>query len=68
MLHQFCEVKYRNEQSVVQALGLTKNCLCTDRDLPVRVEAAMALQGLLSEQTSGKLSPQSPVWDLQLVT
>ncbi len=35
------------------ALDLTRNALCTDKELPVRVEAAIALQMLLTEQDKG---------------
>lgn len=50
MLHYFSEIKFKQEQILVEAIGLTTNALLTDQDLPVKVEAAIALQMLLSAQ------------------
>lgn len=38
----------------MKALELTHNALTTDKELPVRVEAAIALQMLLAEQDRAK--------------
>jgi hypothetical protein len=54
MLHHFNEVKFKDEKNLLQALVLTKNCLCTDKDLPVRVEAAIGLQMLITSQAKGE--------------
>lgn len=53
VLNQFAEVKYKNAANLQQALELARNALCTDKELPVRVEAAITLQMLLSEQENG---------------
>lgn len=50
MLHYFSEIKFKQEQILVDAIRLTTNALLTDQDLPVKVEAAIALQMLLSAQ------------------
>lgn len=50
MLHYFSEIKFKQENILVEAVGLTVNALLNDQDLPVRVEAAIALQMLLSSQ------------------
>ena len=54
VIHYFSEVKFKQEQSLTIALELTRNALCTDKELPVRVEAAIALQMLLTEQEKAK--------------
>jgi len=54
VVRQFCELKYQTPQTVQQAVELVKNALCTDKDLPVRVEAAIAVQMLISEQEHAK--------------
>ncbi|XP_005102563.1 importin-7 isoform X2 [Aplysia californica] len=54
VVRQFAELKYRNWQNVNQAVELVKVALCTDKDLPVRVEAAIAVQMLITEQEKAK--------------
>ena len=54
MVRQFAELKYKNWQTVNQAVELVKVALCGDKDLPVRVEAAIAIQMLISEQEKAK--------------
>ncbi|KAG7199899.1 hypothetical protein KM043_014345 [Ampulex compressa] len=50
VLHYFSEIKFKQQQILVEAIRLTTNALLTDQDLPVKVEAAIALQVLLSAQ------------------
>ncbi|XP_012141645.1 importin-7 msk [Megachile rotundata] len=50
VLHYFSEIKFKQEQILVEAVRLTTSALLTDQDLPVKVEAAIALQMLLSAQ------------------
>ncbi|XP_059170655.1 importin-7-like [Physella acuta] len=54
VIRNFCEMKFRNDQNLVGAVELVKNALCSDKDLPVRVEAAIALQMLISDQEKAK--------------
>lgn len=49
-------MKFKQENNLYQALEQTKNCMCNDKELPVRVEAAIALQMLISDQDKGKFS------------
>lgn len=53
-MHYFCEIKFRNETNLLTALQLTQNSLLNDKELPVKVEAAVALQMLISNQEKGK--------------
>lgn len=50
VLCKFSEVKFQNPQVLIQALQLAKNALLNDRELPVKVEAAIVLQEYLSTQ------------------
>lgn len=50
VLHYFCEIKFRNEGNLVTALQLTQGSLLNDKELPVKVEAAIALQMLITNQ------------------
>ncbi|KAL5007680.1 hypothetical protein ScPMuIL_016486 [Solemya velum] len=54
VLRYFCELKFKTDGNLLRALELTKGCLCGDKDLPVRVEAAIALQMLITEQEKAK--------------
>lgn len=58
VLHYFCEVKFKSDQNLQTALELTRRCLIDDREMPVKVEAAIALQVLISNQEKGR-SPLS---------
>ncbi|XP_071104621.1 importin-7-like [Haliotis cracherodii] len=55
VIRYFCELKFRNEQNLMQAAEMIKACLCNDKDLPVRVEAAIALQMIITEQEKAKI-------------
>ncbi|XP_022089193.1 importin-7-like [Acanthaster planci] len=48
VLHQFCEAKFKNERNLMTALDLTRNSLIHDKEMPVKVEAAIALQELIT--------------------
>ncbi|XP_043915217.1 importin-7 [Protopterus annectens] len=54
VLHYFCEVKFKSDQNLQTALELTRRCLIDDKELPVKVEAAIALQVLISNQEKAK--------------
>lgn len=54
VLHYFCEVKFKSDQNLQTALELTRLCLINDNEMPVKVEAAIALQVLISNQEKGR--------------
>ncbi|XP_061173648.1 importin-7-like [Saccostrea echinata] len=54
VLKHFCELKFKNENNLKTALEMVRNSLCSDKELPVRVEAAVALQVLLVEQEKAR--------------
>ncbi|XP_044268843.1 importin-7 [Tribolium madens] len=50
VLHYFAEFPFRQENVLMEAVNLTVRALLHDTDLPVKVEAAIALQSLLNYQ------------------
>lgn len=52
-MHYFSEI-FKSEQILVEAIRLITNALLTDQDLPVKVEAAIALQMMLAAQTKAQ--------------
>ncbi|ESO95346.1 hypothetical protein LOTGIDRAFT_214997 [Lottia gigantea] len=54
VIRSFSKLKYKNPMNLTNAIELIKACHCTDKDLPVRVEAAMALQMLITDQEKAK--------------
>nr|XP_016934597.1 importin-7 [Drosophila suzukii] len=50
VLHYFCDVQIKNPQVLAEIMRLTTNALLTDKELPVKVEAAIGLQMFLSSQ------------------
>ncbi|KAK7913326.1 hypothetical protein WMY93_013537 [Mugilogobius chulae] len=54
VLHYFCEVKFKSDQNLQTALDHTRLCLINDNEMPVKVEAAIALQVLISNQEKAK--------------
>jgi len=49
-MHYFSEIKFKSEQILIEVIRLITNALLTDQDLPVKVEAAIALQMILTAQ------------------
>lgn len=54
VLHYFCEMPFRTEANLLRAVELLTHCLLHDSELPVRVEAAIALQACLTCQDKGE--------------
>lgn len=50
VLHYFCDIQLKNPQILGEIMRLTTNCLLNDKELPVKVEAAIGLQMFLSSQ------------------
>lgn len=50
VLHHFNEIPFTNDANLYQGLSYLQNCLLTDADLPVKVEAAISLQEMISSQ------------------
>lgn len=70
VLHYFSEFPFKQENVLVEAVQLTVRSLLYDKDLPVKVEAAIALQSLLSYQDRSQkyVEPQVKQVALELLT
>ncbi|XP_033019366.1 importin-8 isoform X2 [Lacerta agilis] len=53
-LHSFSTLEFHNELNLRNAVELTKKSLIDDKEMPVKVEAAIALQSLISHQERAK--------------
>lgn len=53
MTRHFSGMNFKSEENLMMAVELVKVALCSDKDLPVRVEAAIALQMIITEQSKG---------------
>ncbi|KAL0280330.1 UNVERIFIED_CONTAM: hypothetical protein PYX00_001656 [Menopon gallinae] len=69
VLHYFSEIKFTEDAVLAEAVRLTSNALLEDRDVPVKVEAAIALQMLLNNQSRVRkyLEPQIKAIALELL-
>ncbi|XP_014261678.1 importin-7 isoform X2 [Cimex lectularius] len=69
VIHSCDELKFRSDENLATAVTFVTNALLTDRDLPVKVEAAIAIQMLLSEQEKVEtiLRPQVNMLALELL-
>eukprot|EP00079_Xenopus_tropicalis_P018800 XP_004921034.2 PREDICTED: importin-8-like [Xenopus tropicalis] len=54
VLHSFSTLKFHNEMNLRNGVQLAKKSLIEDKELPVKVEAAIALQSLISNQSAAK--------------
>ena len=50
VIHYFCDIHIKNPQVLAEIMRLTTNALLNDKELPVKVEAAIGLQMYLSSQ------------------
>ena len=50
VLHYFADTRFQNELNLLNALEYTQKCLLQEQDLPVKVEAAICYQALVSSQ------------------
>lgn len=55
VLHSFSPLKFHNELVLRNAVELVKQDLIEDKEMPVKVEAAIALQTLVSNQEQAKV-------------
>ncbi|XP_059833809.1 importin-8 isoform X4 [Hypanus sabinus] len=54
VLHSFCKLKFTNDLNLRNAVELVKKSLIEDKEMPVKVEAAIALQSYISNQDHAK--------------
>lgn len=70
VLNYFAETRFQQEANLHRALMLTQKCLLQETQLPVKVEAAICLQSLLTsqERIHKAVEPNVPQIALTLVT
>ena len=66
VLHYFENIKFNNENNLLQALEYLQKCLMNDQELPVKVEAAISIQILLSAQPSAPAIVEPNITQLTL--
>ncbi|XP_071956565.1 importin-7-like [Antedon mediterranea] len=54
VIHTFSEVRFKNDKNLQSALDLTRQSLVLDKEMPVKVEAAIALQMLITSNEKAK--------------
>lgn len=66
VLHYFCEMPFRTEANLLRAVELLTHCLLHDTELPVRVEAAVALQACLTCQEKAQASVEPQIKEIAM--
>lgn len=61
VLHYFHDVQLQNPQVLAEIMRLTTNALLTDKELPVKVEAAIGLQMFLSSHVEAAVCIESQI-------
>lgn len=70
VLHCFSETKFKNPQVLAEIMRLTTNALLNDKELPVKMEAALVVQMFLTSQehAAQHLEPQIKPIIMELLT
>ncbi|CAF4274887.1 unnamed protein product, partial [Rotaria sp. Silwood2] len=66
-LRNFSKLEYSNNDNTARCLTYLINCLCNDTSLPVKVEAAMALNLFMSDTETGEKGKAIIVPHLQII-
>lgn len=66
VLHYFADTKFNNEANLLKALELIQKCILNETDLPVKVEAAICLQSLITSQEKAKLAAEVQITSIVL--
>lgn len=66
VLHFFAEYSFKQEHVLMEAVKLTVGALLFDKDLPVKVEAAIALQSMLNYQDRAQKMIETEVKQIAL--
>lgn len=66
VLHCFNEIKIKNQNVLAEIMRLTSNALLTDKELPVKVEAAIALQMFLISQENANQFIEGQIKEITL--
>lgn len=66
-LRNFSKLQYTHHDNSIRCLNYLINCLCNDNSLPVKVEAAMALNLFMSDMDTGEKGKAIIVPHLQMI-
>ncbi|CAG5081080.1 Similar to Ipo7: Importin-7 (Mus musculus) [Cotesia congregata] len=66
VLHYFSKIKFKDEHILINATKIIVHLLLNDADLPVKVEAAICLQSLLSSQEKSQKCVEPMVKNITL--
>uniref|UniRef100_A0A182VLJ7 Importin N-terminal domain-containing protein n=1 Tax=Anopheles merus TaxID=30066 RepID=A0A182VLJ7_ANOME len=66
VMHYFSDIKLKNPQVLEQIMRYLSNALLTDKDLPVKVEAAMSMQMFLISQEEAAPFLESQIKDITM--
>ncbi|XP_076329001.1 importin-7-like isoform X2 [Tachypleus tridentatus] len=69
LLHYFHKMKFSNDYNLIQAVQLAQHCLIQEKELPVKVEAAVTIQMLILSQEKAQefIRPQVKTIALELL-
>lgn len=70
VLQYFCDIKLKNPQVLAEIMRLASNALLTDKELPVKAQAAIALQMFLTTQKNASpyIEPQIREITMEILT
>ena len=66
-IRNFSKLQYSNHENSIRCLTYLINCLCNDNSLPVKVEAAMALNCFMSDMDTGEKGKAIIIPHLQMI-
>uniref|UniRef100_A0A182JP08 Importin N-terminal domain-containing protein n=1 Tax=Anopheles christyi TaxID=43041 RepID=A0A182JP08_9DIPT len=66
VMHYFSDIKLKNPQVLEQIMRFLSNALLTDKDLPVKVEAAMSMQMFLISQEDASPFLENQIKDITM--
>lgn len=55
VMHHFNKVKFQNEGNQITALMMLESCILNDKELPVKLEAAIALQSIIANREKARV-------------
>lgn len=70
VLQYFCDIKLKNPQVLAEIMRLASNALLTDKEMPVKAQAAIALQMFLTTQKNASpyIEPQIREITMEILT
>lgn len=66
VMQEFADVQFKNDANLVKTVELVAKCLMTDKELPVKVEAAICLQHLVSTHNRARILVEPNIKDVAI--